>query len=527
MDRLANGVIVSWGVRRQAISFAAGAASVLSQPPFFMFFVLWITFPVLVWLIDGAIDAARSGSIRRLVPAFVTGWWFGFGYFLAGLYWIGSAFLVEADRFGFLLPLAVIALPAGLGIFFGLGTALAQLLWRDGWQRIFALAAGLGAAEWLRGVVLTGFPWNEIGQALTAGEIMMQSVALFGVSGLNVLAVAIFAAPAVLAPAEDGRRSYGLPILAIAMMAGLALFGFTRLSSAPQAFEPDTRLRIVQPAIAQADKWQPANRDRIVQTHLDLSEPPGRPPLDFNTVLVWPEMALPFVLTEAADTLARIGKMLPEGATLVTGGARADTLPGEPRRIFNAIMILGDDGTLQDGYDKMHLVPFGEYLPFHTLLDRFGLRQLTKFRPSFAQGNRRRLLTLAAAPPFAPLICYEIIFSQEILPPGERPGFLLNVTNDAWFGRTSGPYQHFHIARLRALEQGLPLVRAANTGISAVTDAYGRVVARAGLFERVSLDSRLPVALPQKPYSTISRFMLPILLVVAVGLAFTRFFNRN
>ena len=259
-----------------------------------MFFVLWITLPVLVWLIDGAIDSARSGGIRRLVPAFATGWWFGFGYFLAGLWWIGAAFLVEADRFGILLPVAVLALPAGLGLFWGLGTAIAQMLWRDGWQRIFALAAGLGLAEWLRGMAFTGFPWNEIGQALTAGEIMMQSVALFGTSGLNVLAVIIFAAPAVMAPAENGQRGFGLPILAIALMAGLALFGFVRLSGAPQAFEPDTRLRIVQPAIAQIDKWRPENSERIVKTHLDLSQPAGRPPLDFNTVLIWPEMALPF-----------------------------------------------------------------------------------------------------------------------------------------------------------------------------------------------------------------------------------------
>ncbi len=527
MDRLANGVIVSWGVRRQAISFAAGAASVLSQPPFFLFFVLWITLPVLVWLIDGAIDSAHSGTIRRLIPAFVTGWWFGFGYFLAGLWWIGSAFFVEADRFGILLPFAILGLPAILSLFWGVGAALAQIFWRDGWQRIFALAAGIGLAEWLRGILFTGFPWNEIGQALTAGEIMMQSVVLFGSNGLNVLAVIIFAAPAVLAPADDGRRSFGLPIVAVAMIGALALFGFVRLSGAPLEFEPDTKIRIVQPAIAQSDKWRPENRDRIVRTHLELSQPAGRPKLDANTVLVWPEMALPFVLAEAPDALAQIGKLLPEGATLVTGAARAENLPGEPRRIFNSIMIVADDGTLEAGYDKVHLVPFGEYLPFQAILESMGLRQLSNWKSAFADGTRRRLLTLAAAPPFAPLICYEIIFANEIVSDDVRPGFLLNVTNDAWFGRTPGPYQHFHIARLRALEQGLPLVRAANTGISALTDAYGRIIVQAGLFERVSLDSQLPVALPSRPFATYNRFVFLLLLLICVFAAFTRFFNRT
>src|SRR5688500_16579679 len=175
MDRLAEAVILSWGWRRRGLAFGAGALSALAQPPFFAFPVLWLTFPVLVWLMDGAVGQARSGRVRRLLPGFLVGWWFGFGYFLAGLWWIGTAFLVEADTFGWLMPIAVLALPAGLGFFWGLGTATAQLLWSDDWRRIFALAAGIGASEWLRGHIFSGFPWNSIGYALTAGEVLMQS----------------------------------------------------------------------------------------------------------------------------------------------------------------------------------------------------------------------------------------------------------------------------------------------------------------------------------------------------------------
>src|SRR5688572_8245147 len=212
MDRLAHAVILSWGWRRWAMAFTAGALSVLAQPPFFAFPILWLTFPVFVWLIDGAVSRARDGRLRRLLPAFGLGWWFGFGYFLAGLWWIGEAFLVEADIFGWLLPFAVLALPAGLALFWGLAVAVAQLLWSEDWRRILALAAGLGAAEWLRGHVLTGFPWNSLGYTLTAGEVLMQSAALIGLYGLNVVAVIIFAGPAALSPASPSRgRDLALP----------------------------------------------------------------------------------------------------------------------------------------------------------------------------------------------------------------------------------------------------------------------------------------------------------------------------
>ena len=206
MDRLANAVILSWGWRRRGIAFFAGAFSALAMPPFFAFPILWITLPILVWLIDGAVAEARNGRVRRLRPAFMVGWWFGFGYFLAGLWWIGNAFLVQASEFAWLLPAAVLLLPAGLAILWGLGAALAQLFWSEDWRRVFSLALGLGAAEWVRGHLLSGFPWNAIGYALTAGEILMQSAALFGLYALNVIAVAIFAAPAAMAPASGEKR---------------------------------------------------------------------------------------------------------------------------------------------------------------------------------------------------------------------------------------------------------------------------------------------------------------------------------
>lgn len=499
MDRLANAVILSWGWRRRGIAFGAGALSALAMPPFFAFPILWITLPTLVWLIDGAVTEARSGRVKRLGPAFMIGWWFGFGYFLAGLWWIGNAFLVEAAEFAWLLPLAVILLPAGLALFWGFGVALAQFLWSEDWRRIFALAAGLGTAEWLRGHLFSGFPWNAIGYALTSGEILMQSAALFGIYALNVIAVAIFAAPAALAPATgERRRNAALPALAILAVAALGLYGVLRLSQATAAFVPDVTIRIVQPALEQLQKWNPENKDAVLSTYYRLSAPAGAP-LAKGTILVWPESAFPFPLTQDAGALAAIAELLPAGTALVTGAYREEYPPNGERQVYNTIYAIGEDGTILDAYDKVHLVPFGEYLPAGDLLGRYGIQQLVP--SAFSPGPFRRPLALPFAPPFLPLICYEVIFSGEVVGEGPRPAFLLNLTNDGWFGRTTGPYQHFHQARVRSVEEGLPLVRAANTGISSVIDPYGRNITLARLGEATMIEARLPASIPLPFYA--------------------------
>lgn len=519
MDRLANAVVLSWGWRRRGIAFAAGALSSLSQPPFFAFPLLWITLPVLVWLLDGAVAQGRSGRVRRLPPAFAAGWWFGFGYFLAGLWWIGAAFLVEADTFGWLMPLAVVALPAGLALFWGLGAMAAQVLWSDDWRRIFALGAGLGGAEWLRGHIFTGFPWNLLGYALTAGEVMMQSAALFGVYALNVLAVVIFAAPAA-----ERSRSVAPIMLSFAAVAALGAYGLIRLAGADVGFVPETRIRIVQPALDQLQKWDPANKDEVLSTYFRLSSPEGAALMP-GTVLVWPESAFPFPLTREPGVLAAIAELLPPGATLVTGAYRTETLSNGERHVFNSIYTIADDGAVLDAYDKTHLVPFGEYLPAADLLRRLGLRQLVRY--GFTAGPRRPLVTLPKGLSFAPLICYEVVFPGAVLPRGPRPDFLLNVTNDGWFGTTIGPYQHFHQARVRAVEEGLPLIRAANTGISGKIDPYGRVVAVGTLGVTASIDTGLARAIEPTFYARWREHILALLMAACIAVLLTRFLTLS
>lgn len=502
MRAIANAVVLAWGWRRAAIAFIAGAVSVLALSPFDLWPLLFLAFPVTVWLIDGS----AAGRLGGIPAAAIAGWFFGFGYFLAGLYWVGHAFLVDAKTFGWLLPFAVMALPAGLAMFTAIGFAFARLFWPRGAMRVIALAVALTIAEWLRGHVLTGFPWNSFGYALTGPLVLAQTASVLGLWGLTFLSVAIFASPATIAdePADSRRRFLPLA-LGIVVLAAMAGFGAWRLEQNPTRMVDDVRLRIMQPNLPQDEKFNYAARQKIMSHYLALSDRATGPQsagLRDVTHLIWPESAFPFFLTREGDAMARIADLLPAGTILITGAARAaDPSPGKPTRAYNSVYVIDHDGTVLSVYDKVHLVPFGEYLPFQAALEKLGLMQLTKLPGGFLAGDRHRAYALRDAPRFLPLVCYEIVFPGAVVPHGERPGWLLNVTNDAWFGISSGPYQHFHQAKIRAIEEGLPLVRAANNGISAVVDPFGRIIRQLPLGAEGVLDSPLPQAVASTIYA--------------------------
>ncbi len=493
ITRLAHWIVLSWGWRRALVAFAAGAVSVLALAPFDAWPVLFFTFPILVWLVDGA----AGGRLGGLPSVAIAGWWFGFGYFLAGLYWVGYAFLVDAKTFGWLLPFAVIALPAAMACYTGLGLALARMLWTRGPTRLIALAVALTAAEWLRGHLFSGFPWNVYGYALTGPLVLAQSAALIGIWGLTFIAVAVFASPAVFADDRTDSRRPWLPIaLGIAILAALASYGAWRLRT-PTAFVDNVRLRIMQPNLQQDDKFNYSAKQRVMSHYLELSDRSTGPQstgVRDATHLIWPESAFPFLLTREPDALAQIAALIPEGTVLITGAVRAPELPPGQKieRAYNSIYVIDHDGSILSVYDKVHLVPFGEYLPFQDFLEKLGLMQLTKLPGGFIPGERRRPMPVPRAPRMLPFLCYEIIFPGETVPDNERPGWLLNLTNDGWFGISSGPYQHLQQARVRTIEQGLPLVRAANTGISAVIDPLGRIVKSLPLGAEGIMDASLP-----------------------------------
>jgi len=518
---LAGRLTLLWGWRRFLVAFVAGALSALAMPPLHFFFILFITFPVLIWLLDGTskLEGRRGPALRA---AFSTGWAFGFGFFLSGLYWIGGAFLVEIETFGWALPFAVTLLPAGLALFPALACALARSLWMPGTSRIIALAVSWTLLAWLRGHILSGLPWNLVGYALTASPEILQIVHIIDIYGLGLLTLLLVCAPALLADFEErvsfsSRRFWVFPVSLAVVFVAIWGSGAYRLSQAGRGSVPGVALRIVQPNILQKEKWKAKNRSAILNTLLELSDKATSPEhmgIGNVTHLVWPEVALPFLMLENANARAAIAALLPDNTVLITGAIRREkaTVSLE-ERFFNDILVLDGDARLVAKYDKMHLVPFGEFLPFQTFLEAIGFEQLTRLRGGFTPGSQRKGIKSGNAPPFSPLICYEIIFPGAVTGQGERPSWIVNVTNDAWYGKTAGPYQHAHFARVRAVEEGLPVIRSANTGISVVIDPFGRILHKIALDLSGVIDARLPKALPPTFYSVYGDLVLLFFLI--------------
>ena len=508
---LTHSIVLSWGWRRRSIAFVAGALSVLAMAPFNAWPILFFTLPTLVWLIDGI--GGRGWS--ALAAAAAIGWWFGFGYFLAGLYWLGYAFLVDAQTFGWLLPFAVVGLPAVLAIYTALGVALARALWQRGALRLVALGVSLTAAEWLRGHVLTGFPWNAFGYALTSPLALAQVASVLGIWGLTFIAIVAFASPATMIDDRTQTRRQWLPFaLAVLMLAVFAGFGAARLAHTPTRLVEGVHLRIMQPNLQQDVRFNYAAKREVMDRYVALSARQG---LDRVTHLIWPESPFPFFLTREADALAQIARLLPEQTLLLTGAIRlAD--PNKPTEsgVYNSIYVIDHAGSIRTVYDKVHLVPFGEYLPFGDVLERIGLQTLTEQRGGFLAGDRHRLIAMPGAPSVLPLICYEIIFPGELASVDERPGWIVNVTNDGWFGTSSGPYQHLQQARVTAIEEGVPVARAANTGISAVIDPAGRMVASLPLGSEGVLDTPLPRSIAAPVYARLGDAPAAVLIAIAL-----------
>jgi len=500
------------GVKRYGLAALAGLAAGGAMAPFYLAPLLPLAFVALVWLLDGT-DSGRKG----LWQSFALGWVFGLTYFLAGVYWIGYAFLVDAQTYAWMMPFAMVAMPLGLGLFTGTALMVAKLLWREGASRVLVFAAAFAAFEWLRGHILTGFPWNITGYAWGGVIDVMQSVSVIGIFGLSFLTILAAASPAVLFGRPQDRGAWRWPVLALLAIGVIWSAGAVRLYLVPfdhEAFVPGVNLRIVQPNIPQADKWVPENRQAIWDLLLEQTAAPASAPISH---VIWPESAVPFVLATNPYERAVAGEAMGEGTILITGALRIEREPGDVLHFYNSLHVMDSQGVLIGTYDKFHLVPFGEYLPFRPLLASLGFRSLVDERFDYLPGPGARTLTVPGAPDIGPLICYEAIFPGEVVDPRRRPGWLVNVTDDSWFGDSTGPRQHLGQAQARAIEEGLPLVRAANTGISAVIDPYGRILSRLDLNSTGVIDTPLPRALGPTIYTYVRDW--PFLILVFAVLA--------
>lgn len=449
------------GWRGALLLLGLGALLGLGQAPFDFPWGLFLAVPW-IWMM-----AAK----RRGVARFWIGWWAGVGYFAFSLHWIIEPFLVDMARTGWMAPFALVLLAGGLALFWAVGFALAR--------GPVSLVAAWTLAEAGRAMLLTGFPWALIGYGWLETP-MAQAAAVIGPYGLGAASLLLALLPLM---------HRGGVLLLVLLLGSASMWGSFRVQPVPPA---GPVVRLVQPNAAQHLKWR-ADMVPVFYARL-LGETAAKGRYD---AVIWPEVAVPYLVHERPDLNAEISRSA-RGAPVLLGTRRVDG-----SLWFNSLAVLGPGGRIAALYDKHHLVPFGEYLPLPALWDRFGLRGLAQNAGNYGAGKGPQSLTLDGLPSLQPLICYEMIFPHEILRGAVRPQWLVQITNDAWFGAFSGPYQHLAQARMRAIEFGLPVARAANTGVSAMIDPHGGIVAALPLQQAGHLDAPLPQALPPTIYAQI------------------------
>ena len=516
----------AWQAR--LIALAAGAAAALAHPPFGILPGL-LGYGVIMLLVDG------SSETRPLRSAFLRGWLAGVAYFAIGTWWVAEAFLVDIAAHGWMAPFAVTFMAGGIALFWGLAALLYRAARVTGAWRVIVFAAAFGAAEWIRGHVLTGFPWNLPGESWRAGSLVSQSASLVGAYGLTVITIGIAATPALFwrAPRRPAIIACGS---AATLLVAMMIYGLLRLPIPITPMNnpaPVPLVRIVQPNVPQEAKYDPQAFSRIIGKYLSLTRQPGADGVP--DIVIWPEGAVPALaedyLAEGTWTRAAIIDALSPGQVLIVGAARYEGSPETPR-YFNSLLVLrrdGDDLVQLGRYDKYRLVPFGEFLPLDSLLSPLGIKNLVQIGDGFTPGARPAPLAIPGLPVIQPLICYESLypgFTREgASRAGRAPDLIVNVSNDAWFGATSGPLQHLNLASYRAIEEGVPMARATPTGVSAMVDAYGRVIPSSRISQGVEavVDVALPPKVVETPYRRLGD--LPFSIFIIAGLAVTAVFH--
>ncbi|WP_306418113.1 apolipoprotein N-acyltransferase [Albidovulum aquaemixtae] len=471
-----------------------GAGVAAGQAPWELWYIALPAFAVLTAIVARETDPLRTVWL---------GWIGGAGYFAATLFWIVEPFFVDVARHGWMAPFALLLMAFGMALFWGLAAWVASL-GRGPGLRALGFALGLVATDLARGYVFTGFPWALLGH-VWIGTPVMQAAAWVGPVGLSLA----FAVPAALPML--GRRvlpRFALGFVGAAVIGALWWAGTERLAAPEPPGDPSIRVRLIQPNAAQALKWRGDMWRIFLERQMEQTALPAEKPLD---LIIWPESAIPFLLERSGALFEDIARAS-GGVPMAAGIQRAEDL-----RYFNSLAFADGSGRITEVYDKWHLVPFGEYVPFGDLFARVGIAAFAaQAGNSYSAGPGARIVDLGPLGKVLPLICYEAVFPQDLNAAEGRADWILQVTNDGWFGNVAGPYQHFAQARLRAVEQGLPLLRAANTGITAVIDAKGRVHQSLALNTQGVIDADLPAALPPTPY--VRTGDVPATIFVAVAL---------
>jgi apolipoprotein N-acyltransferase len=480
-----------------------------AMPPVSFWPALFVGISALYWL---------YGKTNTPLQAFATGFCFAIGYFVTNLWWIGNALLVEGNDYAWVWPISVIGLPTLLALFTGTYLSIARMYAPAHTLKGFlAFAFFLTLSEWTRGNAFTGFPWNLYGYVWADHIAMAQSFALFGAYGVTFLTIIWAAIVGFILHAKLPVQKACLYIGFLALnMAAVYAWGAHRLDNNPTTFDNKTGVVVVQPNIAQTMKWDPVKIQENFEKTIRLSKGAqfaGAEPE--NIFIVWPETAISpqiYMRPENVETMRSMLASYSTNSFLVTGILKRDDDGPDP--VFaNSIAFMNKDISSVSFYKKSHLVPFGEYIPLQKWIP---LKPVAAFR-GFEPGDGATLMSYNSdTPAFSPLICYEVIFPDKIVNKVQpRPHWIVNVTNDGWYGDSAGPHQHFAQTRLRAIEEGLPVIRSANTGISGVIDAYGRILEKADIFENGAVTSYLPTIVDNKsaywPWA-----MQPILLIIGI-----------
>lgn len=452
-------------------AFGLGLLLTAALPPYHQFWAVFASF-------SGALYLCYHTERRLSLAAL--GYWFGFAYFAFGLSWIGNALLVDADKTGWLYP---ICLFAG-GAFFGLFTIFPFVMTsfnKNIYGKILLFAGGwLLVTEWLRGFILTGFPWNPISSTLAFRPAFLQTAAIWGTYGLSMVLIIIASLPAVYLLKPTGKNllsivaSFILTVVLWGYGDYILLYKIENISEAQSIM-----IRLVQPSIAQSMKWDKEELEKNLTQYIEMSTMRDNHYIDF---IVWGETASPFDLTYDNFHKRKLLRAVPKYGYLVSGFLRYEN-DGDRLIPYNSFAVMDRKGHIVDFYDKNHLVPFGEYIPFRQHLPS-KIQPLANTVSEFGRGEKYKTIRIADHPEFAPLICYEIIFSGEVVRRQNKPKWMILLTNDGWYGLSSGPYQHLVAAQMRAVEEGISIVRSANSGISAVITPYGQILGRIGLAEK-------------------------------------------
>lgn len=491
---------------RKLSSFILGAASVLALPPHYAFVILFITFSGLLLLLDKAPNLKNS---------FAIGYWFGFGFFAFGFSWIGNALLIDPLHFGWLYPICLFA----CGAFFGLFIAFPALLsfwFKNLYAKIFAFATFWVIFEWIRSFFLTGFPWNLLGSVLAFNIQAIQLASVIGTYGLSLLVILITSAPALFIKYKNRQSLAVASTIIIGLSLIIGSFGFYHYHKYNDKTPSETIIRFVQPSIPQNMKWDKAALENNLNQYIKLSQAEGLDKVDF---VLWGETASAFALDMEDYYRQSITEAIPEHGYLITGLVRYKFDNYDYYQPMNSMFVLNKQGDIENYYDKTHLVPFGEYIPLRQYMPRW-VRPVTNTIANFKAGSGHKKINIKDYPSFGSLICYEIIFPAEVVDNTQKPEWLINLTNDGWYGDSSGPYQHLVTTQLRAVEEGITIARIANSGISAMISRTGEVIASLPLNHNGYIDVPLPQQLSMPTlYGKYSNIIVLILCLANITLA--------